>query len=55
MAKETTLKQNFYNLQKEINEAGYKLEPHDVYLGYIATALCVIADKLTEEKDDQLS
>ena len=55
MAKETTLKQSFGDLQKEINKAGYRLEPHDVYLGYIALALCVIADKMTEENHDKLS
>lgn len=47
--KEITMEQDFDNTQKIINDTGIELEAKDVYLAYIAKALCVIADKMSEE------
>lgn len=47
--KEITMEQDFDNTQKIINDAGTGLEAKDVYLVYIAKALCIIADKMSEE------
>lgn len=49
MNKEITMEQDFDNTQKIINDTGIELEAKDVYLAYIAKALCVIADKMSEE------
>ena len=49
MNKKITMEQDFDNTQKLINDNEIELEARDVYLAYIAKALCVIADKVSEE------
>lgn len=44
-----TMEQDFDNTQKIINDTGIELEAKEVYLAYIAKALCIIADKMSEE------
>lgn len=44
-----TMEQDFDNTQKLINDNGIELEAKEVYLAYIAKALCIIADKMSEE------
>lgn len=44
-----TMEQDFDNTQKLINDNEIELEARDIYLAYIAKALCVIADKMSEE------
>ena len=43
------MEQDFDNTQKLINDNEIELEARDIYLAYIAKALCVIADKMSEE------
>lgn len=47
--KKITMEQDFDNTQKTINDNGIELEARDVYLAYIAKALCIIADKMSED------
>lgn len=49
-----TMEQDFNNTQKLINDNGIELEARDVYLAYIAKALCVIADRMSEEGETVL-
>lgn len=44
------MEQDFDNTQKLINDNGIELEARDVYLAYIAKALCIIADRMSEEE-----
>ena len=46
-----SMEQDFNDTQKKISKANIALEPKDVYLAYIAKSLCIIADKMTEEKN----
>lgn len=48
MKKNNSLVKSFTDANKEINKAGFGLEPGDVYLAYCALALCTIADKMTD-------
>ena len=54
MNNKITMEQDFDNIQKTINDNGIELEARDIYLAYIAKALCVIADRMSEEGETVL-